>query len=158
MIMEDSPRSIKKIPNKILRKKTKKIDTLTEEHQVILEDMVRAMRRNNGVGLAAPQVGLDMRIAVIDAGGGILKIINPSIIKRDGSDTTEEGCLSIPSVLVKVKRSKTVTVEYTDESGKINKKTFTGLEAKAFQHEIDHLNGRLIIDYLPWYRRVFIKG
>ncbi len=150
--------SIVKYPALILRKKTKKVTTLTEEHREILKDMVTTMRKNNGIGLAAPQVGLDMQLAVVDAGEGLLKITNPSIVKKEGLDIMDEGCLSVPSVPVKVKRPKTITVEYTDEWGKINKKIFHGLTAKTMQHEIDHLNGRLILDYLPWYKRIFVKG
>ena len=104
--------SIVKYPALILRKKTKKVTTLTEEHREILKDMVDTMRKNNGIGLAAPQVGLDMQLAVVDAGEGLLKIINPSIVKKEGQDIVNEGCLSVPSVPVNVKRPKTITVEY----------------------------------------------
>ena len=150
--------SIVKYPASILRKKTKKIKNITEEHRTSLKNMIDTMHKNKGVGLAAPQVGIDMQMAIVNAGeGDILKIINPKILKLEGLDITEEGCLSIPSVLVKVKRSKTVTAEYLDEWGKRITKRFHGLTAKAIQHEIDHLNGRLIIDYLPWYKRVFLK-
>ena len=153
----EKPFSIVKYPALILRKKTKKVLTLTEEHREILKDMVTTMRKNNGIGLAAPQVGLDIQLAVVDAGEGLLKIMNPSIVKKEGLDIMDEGCLSVPSVPVKVKRPKTITVEYTDEWGGINNKTFHGLAAKVLQHEIDHLNGRLILDYLPWYKRIFVK-
>jgi len=149
--------SIVKLPAAILRKKTKKITKVGDDHRKILKEMVETMRKNNGIGLAAPQVGLDIRVAVVDTGEGLIKMINPSILKKDGWDAMDEGCLSVPETSVRVRRSDRIMLEYTDEWGKRIKKSFGGLTAKAIQHEIDHLNGRLIIDYLPWYKRVFSK-
>lgn len=151
------PFSIVKYPTSILRKKTKKVNRITGEHQKLFKDMLEIMYKNKGIGLAAPQVGVALQLAVVNAGDGLLKIANPAIVKKEGIDIMDEGCLSIPQTLVKVKRSKTITIEYINEGGEKIKKTFDGLTAKAIQHEIDHLNGRLIIDYLPWYKRVFIK-
>jgi len=146
-----------KYPAPILKKKTKIIKSVTDEHREILDKMADVMRHNKGIGLAATQVGLNVQMAVVDAGEGLLKIINPCITKKYGANTVEEGCLSIPSVLVKVKRSKKIELKYIDEWGNQVKKQISGLTAKAVQHEIDHLNGKLITDYLPWYKRAFAK-
>jgi len=146
---------VTRYPAPVLRKKSREIKTATDEIRAILADMVRTMRKNQGIGLAAPQIGLDMQLAVVDAGDGLLKLINPVVKMKDGIDTMDEGCLSIPAVLVRVKRAKTITVEYMDEWGKTVTQKFHGLTAKAIQHEIDHLNGRLILDNLPWYKRIF---
>ncbi|NQT22201.1 MAG: peptide deformylase [Candidatus Omnitrophica bacterium] len=151
----DLPFSIIKQPAAVLRKKARRIKRVTDEHRLILEKMVAAMKKSKGMGLAGPQVGLDLQIAVVDTGEGLLKIINPSIVKKDGYDTMDEACLSVPNALVRVKRSGRITVKYTDEWGKQATRIFVGLTAKAIQHEVDHLNGRLIVDYQPWYKRIF---
>ena len=145
---------IKKYPSSILRKKAKPIKNVTDNILDILDKMVSIMHDNHGIGLAATQIGIDLSLAVVDAGDGLKKMINPEILKKDGCDIMEEGCLSIPRTIVKVRRAKSVTVQYLDEKGKIVKIKSDGLTAKAVQHEIDHLCGRLIIDYMPWYKRV----
>jgi len=147
--------SIIKQPAAALRKKSRRIKKVTDEHRLIIEKMIAAMKNSKGMGLAAPQVGIDLQIAVVDTGEVLLKIINPSIVKKEGSNTMDEGCLSVSNAVVRVKRAGRITVEYTDEWGKRVKKTFVGLTAKAIQHEVDHLNGRLIVDYQPWYKRIF---
>lgn len=149
--------SLTKYPALVLRKKARKVKKVTDEVCATLRDMEHAMRKNQGVGLAAPQIGIDLQLAVVDVGDGVVNLINPRIIKKCGADTMDEGCLSVPITLVRVKRAKTVTVEYLDTSGNRVKNNFCGLAAKAIQHEVDHLNGKLIIDYLPWYKRVFVK-
>jgi len=149
--------SVTKYPSAVLRKKAKKITDVTDEIRHILRDMLESMYNHNGIGLAAPQIGVSMQLAVIDTGEGIIKLCNPVIVKKDGTDVMDEGCLSLPSITVRVKRAKNVTVEYTDENGKSVKKAFGGITAKAIQHEIDHLNGQLIIDYLPWYKKIAMK-
>lgn len=148
---------IVKVSSRCLRKKAMEIKTVTDEHRRILKNMAQAMRENHGIGLAAPQIGVDLKMAVVDAGQGVMNFINPVVVKKTGFDTMEEGCLSVPSTLVNVKRAKSVTIEYIDEWGKPSRKTFEGLAARALQHEIDHLSGRLIIDYLPWYKRILLN-
>jgi len=143
-----------KYPARVLSKKAKRVETITDGLRDTIKNMLTTMYNNQGIGLAAPQVGLDLQIAVVDAGDGVIKMVNPVITKKEGIDVMDEGCLSVPQTAVRVKRAKVVTVEYLDEWGKHVSKTFKGLTAKAVQHEIDHLNGHLIIDYLPWYKRL----
>jgi len=149
---------IVKYPKGILKVKTKEIVKITEEHRKIFEDMLSTMYKHNGIGLAAPQVGLNLKMAVVDTGRGPIRMANPVIVKKDGLDAMDEGCLSVPSAAVKVVRAENITVKYMDEEGSDRELSVSGLAAKAIQHEIDHLNGYLIIDYLPWYKRIFVRS
>ena len=119
--------------------------------------MAMTMYSVNGIGLAAPQVGLDIKIIVIDIGQGLLKLVNPKIIKSEGISVLEEGCLSIPDTYVKVKRKQKIAVSALDNYGKPQLIRAEGLLAHALGQEIDHLNGKLIIDYLPFYKKMFVK-
>lgn len=123
----------------------------------ILVNMTETMYMNQGVGLAAVQIGIDKQLAVIDIGDGLIKMINPAIIKKAGRETCEEGCLSVPGVVVKVRRAKDVVVNFLNENGEAVQLKASGLLARAVQHEIDHLNGILIIDYLNPVQRIFLK-
>lgn len=149
--------SVKKFPSSILRKVTKPICSLSQDDKNILDDMAKKMYESKGIGLAASQVGIDARLAVVDIGEGLLKLVNPKILKREGTDTIEEGCLSVPNVSVRVKRAKKILVEFIETNGNITTLEANGLLAKAIQHEIDHLNGRLIIDYLNPLKKFFLK-
>ena len=142
-------------PANILRQRTKQIPGVDEEILSILSAMINTMYENNGIGLAAPQVGLGLNMAVVDAGEGVYQMINPVIIDRKGTNVMEEGCLSLPSVIVSIKRAESITIKYTDELGREVSKDLSGITAKAMQHEMDHLAGKLIIDYLPWFKRIF---
>lgn len=113
----------------------------------LISSMVETMRFHKGIGLAAPQIGLNEQIFVVDVGDGPIVVINPVITKKTGSDLMEEGCLSIPDVMVKVKRAEAIVVTYTDENNRRVQRTCSGLMAKVIQHETDHLNGKLIVDY-----------
>ena len=139
---------IKIFPEDILRKKAKKITSVTASEKKELAEMARVMYLSGGVGLAAVQVGIDKQLAVMDVGDGLIKMINPSIVKRHGKETAEEGCLSVPGTSVKVKRAKSVVVSYLNEDGDVAQLKAEGLLARAIQHEIDHLLGILIIDYI----------
>ena len=145
---------IKKYPDAILRKKSRKVTTVGEEEKNLMDAMVNVLYENNGVGLAASQVGITKSIAVVDAGTGLIKMANPMIVSGKGSSSMEEGCLSVPDNYVNVKRAAEIAVSYLDENDKECKKTFCGLVARVIQHEIDHLNGKLIIDYVSWYGRL----
>lgn len=131
----------------VLREKVCLIKEVTDEHRAILSKMAQLMYEVRGVGLAAPQVGINEALIVVDAGMGLYKLVNPVIVKLEGSQSMEEGCLSVPGVGVKVKRSKKVVVEALDEFGKEVRIEAEGLLATVFQHEVDHLNGTLIIDH-----------
>ncbi|HNX81449.1 MAG TPA: peptide deformylase [Candidatus Omnitrophota bacterium] len=131
----------------VLRQKARKIKEVTDEHRALLSKMAQLMYEVRGVGLAAPQVGINEALIVVDAGSGLYKVINPVILKSEGTQSMEEGCFSVPGVGVKVKRSKRVVVEGLDENGKPLRIEAEDLLATVFQHEIDHLHGTLIIDH-----------
>lgn len=140
-------REIRKIGDEILRKKSKKIEIVDDRIKTLLEDMVETMIHENGVGLAAPQVGILKRVVVIDGDElGIIKLINPEIIEAHGIQRDEEGCLSIPGRSGIVERPKKVTVKALKENGEEIVITGEDLLARAFCHEIDHLNGILFVD------------
>ena len=135
-------------PEPMLRKKARKVEKVRERERAMLDDMASAMYLSQGVGLAAVQVGIDSQLAVIDTSTGLIKMVNPVIVKASGSQSQEEGCLSCHGASVKVKRSSKVVVSYLDENGEMAELRADGLLARAVQHEIDHLRGKLIIDYL----------
>ena len=141
-------REIRLSDDEILRKTSREVEEVTDRIRELLDDMVETMHKYNGVGLAAPQVGILKRVIVIDLYDGEepLQLVNPKIIKAKGKQEVEEGCLSFPNEYAKVVRPKEVTVEALDRDGK--KVIITGKEllAQALAHEIDHLNGILFVD------------
>jgi len=148
--------TLKKIPNGCLRIKARRIDKVGPIEKQALADMVETMYIYGGIGLAATQVGINMQLAVIDVGQGPLKFINPSIVKKEGCEIQEEGCLSVPDATIKVRRAKKVTVSYLTEDGFAMKITADGIFARAIQHEIDHLAGKLIVDYVNPIKRLML--
>ena len=132
-----------------LRKKSVPVKAVGPGERMLIKAMIETMRDHKGIGLAAPQVGINEQIFVADAGDdqGPIAVINPKIIKKSGSGSLEEGCLSIPGVVLNIKRPSKVTVRYMDESGKEVEKEFIDLWARVIQHETDHLHGKLITDY-----------
>ncbi|MDD5136072.1 MAG: peptide deformylase [Candidatus Omnitrophica bacterium] len=149
--------AIKTFPNPILRKRAAKVLKVTSQERDILNEMAKVMYLAQGVGLAASQVGIDKQLAVIDIGNGLIKLINPVIARKEGSELLEEGCLSVPGISVKVRRARAVTVNFLDDSGSVTRLCADGLLARALQHEIDHLSGVLIIDYLNPVKKLLIK-
>lgn len=147
-----------KYPQKILRKAAEPILKVTDEERRMLDEMAKMMYLSQGVGLAAVQVGIDKRLAVVDTGNGLIKMVNPSVVRSEGYESQEEGCLSVPGASVKVKRAKKVVVSYMDEQGRVVELKAEGLLARAIQHEIDHLQGRLIIDYMGPVKRIIQKA
>lgn len=135
-------------PNKLLRQKSQKIWNVSDATiQSLISDMIETMRRNNGIGLAAPQVGILKRLIVVGIKDDPFVIINPEIFWRSKeTEVGEEGCLSIPGVFGQVKRSKEIKVKGILPSGKKTKLKAEGLFARVIQHEIDHLDGILFID------------
>ncbi|MBM3255559.1 MAG: peptide deformylase, partial [Candidatus Omnitrophica bacterium] len=133
------------------------VTRIARAHRDILAEMARLMYDSSGIGLAAPQVGISEAIIIVDIGEGLYKLINPKIIKREGTQAIEEGCLSVPGVCIKVKRAKAVLVEAQDEEANKVKIEASGLFACVLQHEIDHLKGRLICDYASFLERLKIK-
>jgi len=146
-----------KLPNSILRKKAQKVGKVTTIERSMLDDMAEAMYLSQGVGLAAVQVGIDRQLAVVDTGDGLIKMVNPAIVKKEGYETKEEGCLSCPGECVKIKRAKKITVSYLTEEGEVRELKADGLLARAIQHEIDHLGGTLIIDYLGPIKKLLLR-
>lgn len=130
----------------ILRKFSREVKDINDRIKILLDDMAETMYENEGVGLAAPQVGILRKVIVIDIGEGILKLINPEIIEKEGESLDIEGCLSVPNRAGKVLRPERVKVKYLDIDGKEKIIEGTGLLARALCHEIDHLNGVLFID------------
>lgn len=139
---------IRRYPDKILRKTAKKVSQVSNTERDELAAMAKTMYLNKGVGLAALQVGIDKQLAVIDIGNGLIMMVNPSITRKEGFEICEEGCLSVPDLSVKIKRAKLVIASYLDENGDVRQLRADGLLARAVQHEIDHLSGTLIIDYM----------
>lgn len=141
-------RNIRINDDPILRKKSRKVEELDQRTQTLIDDMFETMYDAGGVGLAAVQVGVLKQVIVIDTDqpGEKLVLINPEIIAQEGENVSPEGCLSIPGKAGYVKRPNQVTVRAMDRNGQIYEKTGTGLLAKAFCHEIDHLSGQLYID------------
>lgn len=130
----------------ILRKKSKDITEITDRIKILLDDMIDTMNEAEGVGLAAPQVGVLRRAVVIDIGEGPIKLINPVILEMKGEEIDVEGCLSIPSRSGTVSRPEWVKIKYIDIDGKEKVLEGSGLLARAICHEVDHLEGILYID------------
>jgi peptide deformylase len=141
-----SVRVIVKHPDPILREVSVPVKNITANIHKLLDDMAETMYAANGVGLAAPQVGINKRVIVVDVGDGIIEMINPEIISMEGEQIGPEGCLSIPGLTGEVKRAMKCKVRALDRHGNEFEMEGEGLLARAFQHEVDHLNGILFID------------
>jgi peptide deformylase len=144
---QNEKRPVVKVPNKVLREKALPISKITKKTQLLIDEMFRIMRSANGIGLAAPQIGILQRLIVVAPDGmKPTALINPRIVQADGEAVGEEGCLSIPGLYGDVERPATVTVEATDRKGRAIRLELDGLKARVIQHEIDHLDGVLFID------------
>lgn len=141
-------RNIRKEQDPILRKKSRKVENFDERLFELLGDMADTMYLAEGVGLAAVQVGALRRVVVIDAGDGLIELINPEIVETEGEQCEEEGCLSLPGRNSVTYRPMTVTVRAQNRDGNWCMYKGEGLKARAFCHEIDHLDGILFIDRL----------
>ena len=141
-------RKIRENGDEILRKKSREIEVIDDKIIELLDDMLETMHRYNGVGLAAPQVGLLKRAIVIDLydGNEPLKLINPKIVKTKGTQEVEEGCLSFPNQYAKMIRPEEIVAEALNTEGKKIKIKAKGLLAQAICHEVDHLDGILFVD------------
>lgn len=157
-----SVREIKKYPDKVLTKKTAPVDSFDKELQKLIDDMIETMYAAPGVGLAANQVGVSRQLLIIDTGikeeqEAIIILANPEIIESEGECSSEEGCLSIPEYTTMVKRAEKVRVKGLDRHGVPLEIEAYGLLAKALQHEIDHLNGLLLVDRIGRIKREFFN-
>lgn len=140
--------NMRKLGDPILRTKAKSVKDFNEETVKILEDMAESMGHYDGIGLAAPQVGINLAMVVIKLGNDfpLLELINPEIMTCTGEEIDVEGCLSVPGVYGEVKRCTQVEVKYQDRAGKSKQFRAGGLLARAVQHELDHLEGVLFVD------------
>ena len=147
---------IRVLGDPILRQETRPVGEVTDELRRLIDDMFATMHAARGIGLAAPQIGRTERIAVVDVEGGRqpIALVNPEIVSASsGTDKAEEGCLSIPDIFGDVERPASVVVRAMDRDGAPFEVTATGLLARCLQHEIDHLHGKLFIDYLSVLKR-----
>jgi len=144
-------RMIRKLGDDILRKKSRPIDKINKNIITLLDDMIETMKDANGVGLAAPQVGVLKRVVVIDVGDGPIELINPKIISQKGTQLEVEGCLSVPGKWGEVERPAEVVVEALNRNGETITVKGTELLAIALSHEIDHLDGILFVDKVVRY-------
>lgn len=149
----------------ILRKKLKEVDPKDPYLKDFIPNFIHTMYERDGVGLAANQVGVDMRVVVIDPRTGEdreernpIVMLNPAIIERDGKQVGEEGCISLPDIFAQVVRDKYIRYEYTDLSGERITKETEGYEAVIIQHELDHLDGVVFTDRLPPLTKLKLKG
>ena len=143
-------------PDAVLRQKAKRVSNIDGSIQRLIDDMVDTMHEVEGVGLAAPQVGVSLRVIVIELPGEeTLALVNPQIVKRSGERSVEEGCLSVPGYRGEIERSLKVTAKGLDRSGKEVRVRGEGLLAQAIEHEVDHLNGTLYIDHLESMDNLF---
>jgi peptide deformylase len=137
------------------------VDAVTPEIQSLVDDMVQTMHAAPGIGLAAPQIGVPVRIFVVDLSAGaepngLITMINPTFVEQDGLQLEEEGCLSVPGFVATVPRPQRVVIRGLDRDGREHVREGTGLLARAFQHEMDHLDGRLFLGRLRRLRREVI--
>jgi peptide deformylase len=145
---------IRVLGDPVLRKPTKPVTEVSDELRRLIADMFETMYAAEGIGLAAPQVGISERVAVVDVEGQKFALINPEIVSRNGaSQKAEEGCLSIPDIYGDVERPPEVTIRALDENGNQYEASGNDLLGRCFQHEIDHLDGKLFIDYLSPLKR-----
>lgn len=154
--MSETALKIRIFGDPALRKKSRPVTRVSENHRDILNWMARVMYAGNGIGLAAPQIGINESMIVVDIGSGLSKLINPKIAKKEGLQVLSEGCLSIPGVYVEVRRAKRIRVDALDENGKPIQIEAQDLLACVMQHEIDHLKGRLIVDYASFFEKLKI--
>lgn len=146
-------------PQPVLREIGKPIEEITPELEQLFEDMTEAMYVYDGVGLAAPQIGESLQLAIIDVGEGPIVLVNPVITEQsEKTERVEEGCLSLPDIRVDVNRPAKCVVEGLNEKGEKVEYRADGLFARALQHEIDHLNGKLIIDHASSIQRALLRS
>lgn len=149
-------RKIIYLPDDCLRQVAKPVEVFDEALQTLIDDMFETMYNAKGVGLAAPQIAISLRLSVVDVMGDKsdqIVLINPEIIESSGKKEYEEGCLSVPGAYDTVVRAEKVRIRALDREGKVFERTADGLLGECFQHEIDHLNGKLFVDLLSPLKR-----
>ena len=156
-------REIVKFGANVLRQKCALISEIDEDVRCLMTDLFDSMRAAEGVGLAAPQIGVARRVCVIDVSAQQpdyppIALVNPRIVSNEGTQVGEEGCLSFPDLYGDVKRAESVTVEALNLDGEIFTTKGSGFYARALQHELDHLNGVLFVDHLSPLKRQLMRG
>lgn len=149
--------SILTYPDPILRAETKPVTEFDAKLKRLVADMWETMYFANGVGLAAPQVGVPIKLIVLDWDGNKYVLINPEIVEEEGGELCDEGCLSFPDIYEPVTRPNKIRVRYQDENGCARDEEIEGFLARVFAHEIDHLHARLLIDHLSPLKRTFLR-
>jgi len=149
---------IVKYPEAVLRQKAEPVLNIDKEMHALIDQMAESMYRDDGAGLAAPQVGISKRLIVLDGGKGFLSLFNPEILEKETTmQSLEEGCLSLPGIRLDVSRSSRIRIRATNDQGKVIEMEAEGLIARILQHEIDHINGILIIDHASSIQRALLR-
>lgn len=148
---------IKIYPSKILSKKAKKVGVIDAEIKKLIDNMIETLYAKAGVGLSANQVGELKQILVFDAGQGPKVLINPKILRKKGKQISKEGCLSLPGLELEIKRPARIEVEYLNKEGDKQKNKSEGLTARIICHEVDHLDGKTILDRVGFFKRLALK-
>jgi len=154
-------RPILKYGDSLLHERARSVDQITPDVERLIDDMIETMYAAPGIGLAAPQVGERLRVFVVDTSvgrdpNGLLVMINPEVIERDGIQLEEEGCLSVPGFNATVVRPERIVIKAQDRHGDVFQREGTELLARAFQHELDHLDGMLFVEHLRGVKRDMI--
>jgi peptide deformylase len=153
-----SLRQLHLLGSPVLRQHSAPVDAIDAEVRKLVDDMLETMDAAGGIGLAANQIGVARRVAVVDVDGDRFAMINPHILEAEGRAVAEEGCLSIPEIYADVSRPDHIILEALDVNGNPYRKEATGLKARAIQHEIDHLDGILFLDHLSLIKRQMLTA
>jgi peptide deformylase len=156
-------REIVKFGSRVLRQRCAPVEPVDDAARALVRDLFDSMRAAEGVGLAAPQIGVPSRVVVVDISHQEplhppVALINPRIVSLEGSQVGEEGCLSFPDLYSEVKRAELVVIEALDENGESIRISADGFLARALQHEIDHLEGKLFVDHISSLKRQLMRG
>jgi len=156
-----SARRVRVYGDPVLRRKARPVGEIDDSVRGLVDDMFDALEEEGGIGLAAPQIGVSLRVIIVsipeDSSREELALVNPAITSAEGWQEFEEGCLSVPGIYEKVRRRAKVTVEGTDLAGAPFKRRYEGFPATVFQHEIDHLDGVLFVDRLSSMKRRMLE-
>ena len=152
-----NPLAIQKYPDNLLRQNCVPINKVTGKEKELFEKMLFTMKHFCGIGLAAPQIGISKKLIVAEVEDKTIKLANPEIIDMRGSDNMTEGCLSVPNVTVDIERPNKIVIKGLNEKGEVVEVRANGLLARVLQHEIDHLEGKLIIDYMNVLEKIKFK-
>ncbi|MFC1703867.1 peptide deformylase [Candidatus Omnitrophota bacterium] len=155
--MKETKSKIRLYGDTTLRKRAKPVKTVTAAEKKIFEKMLETMREEGGIGLAAPQIGISKQLLVVEVGNEVFMIANPKITKMTGCDSLEEGCLSFPEVAIKIKRPKKISLTCLNENNCAIEIEADDIIARAIQHEMDHLKGKLIVDYASLADKIRLK-